>query len=375
VADAVGGRFGITDARCGFVAYAAQCVAPGEPLYLEVELHSGEIGYKRLPTPVRRGVPAMRRVLESVVLAPDEIQAAFDTVLGPPLVAINEARLSQPRPRSEVAFGTPNPAPECSIIVPLYGRMDFMTYQLALMSEIDMARHEVIFVLDDPPRKQELLGLAESAWKRFGIPFRVIALQENLGFAPANNVGLEYARGEYVCHLNSDVMPPAEPWLDRLVQDLRDDPGIGVAGCLLLFEDGTVQHEGMTYERLPSLGNWPFPMHPNKGRLPGPGPDLAPAEAVTGACMVLRTDLARELGGFDEVYAIGDFEDSDLCFKIKERGLRCVVDRRVRLWHLERQSQVTPDRMWRMYVTLLNAWTHTRRWFPAPEGSDLGDAS
>jgi GT2 family glycosyltransferase len=90
---------------------------------------------------------------------------------------------------------------------------------------------------------------------------------------------------------------------------------------------------------------------------------LAEAEAVTGACMVLRADLARELGGFDEDYAIGDFEDTDLCLRVRRKGLRCAVERRARLFHLERQSQVTPDKMWRFHVTLLNAWTHTGRWF------------
>ena len=150
----------------------------------------------------------------------------------------------------------------------------------------------------------------------------MIALQENLGYGPANNVGLEHARGEYLCFLNSDVMPDTPHWLDLMVQDLRSDPGIGIVGGLLLFEDGTVQHEGMCYERLPEMANWPFPMHPNKGRLPAAGPDLAPTEAVTGACMVMRTDLTRELGGFDEIYAIGDFEElRTLCMRVRERGL------------------------------------------------------
>jgi GT2 family glycosyltransferase len=157
-----------------------------------------------------------------------------------------------------------------------------------------------------------------------------------------------------------------------MVQDLREDAGLGMVGAQLLFEDGTVQHEGLTFECLPQLANWPFPMHPGKGRLPRAGaPVLQAAEGVTGACMVLRRALAEELGGFDEVYAIGDFEDSDLCMRIRAKGLSCVLDRRASLWHLERQSQVTPDRMWRFYVTLLNAWTHTRRWFdvqPAAEG-------
>jgi GT2 family glycosyltransferase len=65
---------------------------------------------------------------------------------------------------------------------------------------------------------------------------------------------------------------------------------------------------------------------------------------------------------------IGDFEDTDLCLRIRARGLRCATEQRARMYHLERQSQVTPDKMWRMYVTLLNAWTHTRRWFPDQMG-------
>jgi GT2 family glycosyltransferase len=160
-------------------------------------------------------------------------------------------------------------------------------------------------------------------------------------------------------------MPEGPGWLDRMVDDLREDPGIGMAGALLMFEDGTVQHQGLTFERLPHLANWPFPMHPGKGRLHHPpAQPLQEVEAVTGACMVLRTAIAQDLGGFDEGFAIGDFEDSDLCLRIRAMGLRLVVDHRARLFHLERQSQVTPDRMWRFNVTLMNAWMHTRRWFP-----------
>lgn len=358
-------KYGAIDARCGFVAVGRACVAGSEPLYAEVELTSGETGYKPLPRPVRTGTFAIRRVLESIALAPDEIQDAFDKVLGPPLVAINRARLARPRKRAEITFGTPNTEPTCSVIVPLYGRIDFVLYQLALFSECaSWAAHELIYVLDDPPRKRELLDLAHSAHRRFGMPFRVVALDENVGYGPANNVGLSYARGEFVCYLNSDVMPEEQRWLDLMVGDLRADPGLGIVGGLLLFEDGSVQHDGLTFERLPQLANWPFPMHPGKGRrLRASAPDIEEVAAVTGACMVLTRDLAQQLGGFDEDYAIGDFEDSDLCMRIKARGLRCAVDRRARLFHLERQSQVTPDRMWRMYVTLLNAWTHTNRWF------------
>lgn len=372
VFEALSGKLGLVDDRCGFVAFAPGCVGEIGPLYAEVELRNGEVGYKRIPLPARTGTAAIRRILGAVELAPNEIDIAFDRVLGPALTPINAARLARPRPVAEMAFGTPPTDPVCSVIVPLYGRMDFLLYQLALFSDDPgFARHELIYVLDDPPRRRELLDLAHSAHRRFGLPFRVFMPEENLGYAPANNVGLAAARGAFTCYLNSDVMPSAPGWLDRLVADLQDDETLGMLGALLLFEDGTVQHQGLTFERLPQLASWPFPMHPGKGRLPRqPADPLQLVEAVTGACMVLRTVLARDLGGFDEGFAIGDFEDSDLCLRIRARGLRLAVDHRARLHHLERQSQVTPDRMWRFNVTLLNAWTHTRRWFAdAAEGT------
>lgn len=368
VYEAFAPKIGLADDRCGFLAYAPGCLGEIGPLYAEVELKNGEVGYKRLPAPIRTGTAAIRRALETVELPPDGIARAFDTVLGPALAPINRARLARPRPASVIEFGTQPAAPVCSVIVPLYGRMDFLLHQLAHFSaEPGFAAHELIYVLDDPPRKRELLDLAHSAHRRFGQSFRIVALEENLGFAPANNVGLQHARGEFVCYLNSDVMPEEPRWLDLMVEDLRADPSLGIMGAKLLFEDGTVQHRGLTFERLPQLANWPFPMHPGKGRLDQGIPALGPVErveAVTGACMVLRRELAEEMGGFDEAFAIGDFEDSDLCLRIAKKGLASAVDHRARLFHLERQSQVTPDRMWRFHVTLLNAWTHTRRWFP-----------
>ena len=196
---AVGAAQGLTDPRVGFVALAPSCGAPwpgghGEAPYLEVELHSGEVAYQRLPVPQRSGAAAARRLLEAVRPASDELDHAYDRVLGPALTAIHKARLARPRPVTEIAFGTTPEAPLCSIIVPLYGRMDFLTYQTALLSEHPgHAANELIYVLDDPPRKRELLDIAHAAHRRFGLPFRILVAEENLGYGPANNIGIAAA--------------------------------------------------------------------------------------------------------------------------------------------------------------------------------------
>jgi GT2 family glycosyltransferase len=84
---------------------------------------------------------------------------------------------------------------------------------------------------------------------------------------------------------------------------------------------------------------------------------------ITGACMVMRRSLALDLGGFDESFIIGDFEDADLCLKVRARGLSCAIASDVQLYHLERKSQAAPNQNWRMNLTLYNGWVHQRRWF------------
>jgi GT2 family glycosyltransferase len=283
-------------------------------------------------------------------------------VVGPAIAAINDFRLRNEPTARRMDFGPAVLQPRCSIIVPLYGRMDFMEYQLAFFSRNLSPDYEIIYVLDEPMRLREVEFLSASCYARFRRPFTLVALEENLGYAPANNIGLKHARGDYVCFLNSDVFPEEPAWLDYMMETAETDPQIGVVGALLLFEDETIQHDGCSYERLPEFGNWVFCLHPDKGMIAPRTSGVHEVSSVTGACFLMSTDLAREVGGFDEGYVIGDFEDADLCEKVKATGRICVVDQRARLYHLERQSQGNQQTSWRSNLTLYNAWRFQNRW-------------
>jgi GT2 family glycosyltransferase len=221
---------------------------------------------------------------------------------------------------------------------------------------------ELIYVLDDPPKRRELENLAAAIHARFKIPFKVLLLSRNMGFAPANNVGLAHAHGRYVCFLNSDAFPETPNWLARLCGRLEADSELGVIGPLLLHEDGSVQHQGMTWQALPQFGHWYFNDHIRLGLKPAGEGGMQESPAITGACMVMRTDLAKEIGGFDESYVVGDFEDSDLCLRLRERGFGSAVDLDVSMRHLGRKSQPSAENRWRMNLILYNAWLHHRRW-------------
>jgi GT2 family glycosyltransferase len=364
VITAVGQSLGFSDSRCGFVAYIPNAISQGDAPYIEIDLDNGEVGFKNLRISKRRGIDAIRRTLEGIEVRYGEVTPAFDKVLGPSISAINAARLRAPVAASQIDFGQMPASPRFSLIIPLYGRVDFIEYQMGLFSRHRAIREfETIYVLDDPSKQRELLSLAQSVFERFQIPFRLLLLPSNLGFAPANNVGLRAASGQFTCFLNSDIFPITDDWMERLAARLEQHPDIGVIGARLLFEDGSVQHEGCHYRTLKEFGGWTFIEHTNKGRRPRDSQELHRCDAITGACMVLRRSLALDLGGFDEAYIVGDFEDSDLCLRVKARGLSCAVDDDVRLYHLERKSQGPPSQNWRMNLTLYNAWVHQGRWF------------
>ena len=204
--------------------------------------------------------------------------------------------------------------------------------------------------------------LAASLYERFRLPFTLLCLSANMGFAPANNIGLEAARGAYVFFLNSDVLPMSGDWLPRLAAHLEADPALGAVGPVLLFEDGSVQHQGIFFKALPQFANWWFPHHTRKGFRPPAPAGLQRQNAVTGAALLLRREQACACGGFDEAFVIGDFEDTDLCFKLAQNALGAAVDLSVTMHHLERKSQSSSASLWRINLTLYNAWTHQRRW-------------
>jgi GT2 family glycosyltransferase len=353
---------GLDDPMCGFVAFVPEGYSVCGPSYLAVETARGEIGYATLPPPRLHGLAAIREILGCHVQYAN-VAPAFEKVLGPSVARLNAVRLLERPAITQMQFGETPAVPIYSVIVPLYRRLEFMELQFALFGGEEMAGQcELIYVLDDPPRRDELEHLSGSIYGRFRIPFVIALLDRNMGFAPACNVGLGLARGRYVCFLNSDVFPQTGDWLGMLAARLEARPDLGVVGPLLLFDDGSVQHQGMTWRREPRFGNWYYNEHPRIGRRPLDQGGLLECPAITGACMMLRSEVARDVGGFDESYILGDFEDSDLCLQLRERGLGSAVDLDVRLVHLCRQSQHGGHDTWRHNLTLYNARIQHSRW-------------
>lgn len=256
--------------------------------------------------------------------------------------------------------------PSVSVVVPLYGRIDFIEGQMVSFVQDQFIKEsvEIIYVIDDPSLVEQMKRLAENLYRLYQVPFKVVFGEVNRGFSGANNLGATQASGEYLLFLNSDVFPKQSGWLEQLVDVLENNSDIGVVAPRLLFADGSIQHAGMEFKYRSDLGVW-INHHPNMGLDPelDPHKKLVILPAVTGACMLISRVDFDAIDGWDTGYLIGDFEDSDFCMKLQETGKKCAYLPTVELTHLERQSfglTGTPD--FRTKVVILNATRHQNKW-------------
>ncbi|NQZ04545.1 glycosyltransferase [Idiomarina sp.] len=265
-----------------------------------------------------------------------------------------------------LTYGRMPENPRCSVVVPLYGRYDFMQFQLSAFSADEAMKDiELIYVLDDPMLDHEVRVTAHGLSQTFSMPFKVVYLDKNLGFAGANNQGAAFASSHLLLMLNSDILPTRSGWLTDLCKQFDSLNSPGILGATLIYEDESVQHCGMQFTTEPNVPGIYLNHHPYKG-VPVALLDLPNARPVlltTGACMLMRTDLYRELGGFDDRFVIGDFEDSDLCMKFAAKGYQNYVSGTVKLFHLERLSQglVSGDN-WKQKLTFANAAYQHQKW-------------
>jgi hypothetical protein len=211
--------------------------------YLRVEGEGG-IAEHPLPAPATDPAEGRRRVLER--LGADIADRSFlAEKVHPAVESLTERIVAGAAVDRVIDRGSPPANPAVSVVIPLYGRLDLLVHQLAqFAADPDLARAEVVYVLDSPELASELERATSHLYALYRVPMRLVFLNRNCGFGRANNLGIEQARAPIVLLLNSDVFPDRPGWLAPMIEFHRSRPGIGASGPKLLYEDGALQQGG-----------------------------------------------------------------------------------------------------------------------------------
>lgn len=222
------------------------------------------------------------------------------------------------------------PAPVLSVVLPNFNGEQLLEANLPSVfaaCEVAGIAHEVL-VVDDGSTDGSLNWLDQMS--RRHLTLRAIPKSVNEGFSATCNRGIEAARGEFLCLLNTDVQLPSDFFLLALVPLLAGDADV-VSVTVENYRDDS---------SCPASVTRPVRIHLRHGYVrilrdrKAEGPDGIPV-AMLGCCFLARGAALRALGGYDERYSPFYWEDLDLGLRVHRAGLRERYVETVRVVHRE----------------------------------------
>jgi GT2 family glycosyltransferase/glycosyltransferase involved in cell wall biosynthesis len=212
--------------------------------------------------------------------------------------------------------------PLVSVVVLTYNNLAFTQACLfSIENYSDYPNLEVIVVdnaSSDGSREwlADWVGEASAAGQRR----RLILNEANVGFSAGNNVGLEAASGELLILLNNDTYV-TRGWVRTLAAHFRRDPRLGLLGPVTnnIGNEAKLDVEYADITEMHRIAGEYTRAHPGA---------ILPMRNAAFFCVAMPRAVYAEIGGLDEAFGVGFFEDDDYCRRVEARGwhIACAED-------------------------------------------------
>jgi GT2 family glycosyltransferase len=225
---------------------------------------------------------------------------------------------------------TPGPI-HASIVIPVFNRVEYtIAAVISVLEQNSNTRYEIIVGNDASSDETEAVFVG------LGGVVRCITHPNNSGFLRNCNLSAQHATGKYLVLLNNDTLV-LDNWLDELLVPFDRFTNVGLVGSKLLNADGTLQEAGGIIWRDGTGWNFGRGQDP---RLPEFS-YLKEVDYASGAAIAVLKSAWDEVGGFEDRYTPAYFEDTDLAFTLRARGLRTLYAPAAQVIHHEGVSHGT----------------------------------
>ncbi len=242
--------------------------------------------------------------------------------------------------------------PEVSVIVPVFNNLRITLECLWSIALHDDPRVTFEVIVADDSSTDDTARICAS------IPnLRLLRNETNLGFLRNCNQALQHVRGRYTLYLNNDVQV-TPGWLAALVDTFQRFPDAGAAGPRVIYPSGHLQEAGVAFRPdggadMVGLNDDPqAPRYSYARRV----------DYVSGACLMLPTELARRLGGFSEEFLPCYCEDGDLCLQVTAAGHAVYYNPAATVVHHLSKTTDAVDAGLKMRAITSNIATLARKW-------------
>lgn len=164
---------------------------------------------------------------------------------------------------------------------------------------------------------------------------------KGFNYSAINNFGAAQANGDYFLFLNNDTEIIDKDSINHMIGFCQRED-VGAVGAKLLYDDGNIQHAGVTIGIQSVAGHNFLDMSNDKYGYFSRAIISQDLSAVTAACILIDKNVFYEAGCFDEKIAVA-FNDIDLCLRIRNLGYLVVYDADSLLYHYESKSRGRED--------------------------------
>lgn len=217
--------------------------------------------------------------------------------------------------------------PKVSIIIPVYNQYA-LTIQCLNTIKLNAGINDYEIIIIDDCSTDETVNIKDSV---SGIT--VIRNEVNLGFLGNCNKAAKIARGKYIYLLNNDTKL-LEGAIKELVEILDADQTVGAVGSKLIYPDGKINEAGSSViqkAKVRAYGSGCNPLEDEYNY-------IKEVDYCCGASLMVRKNLWDDLNGFDERFSPGYYEETDLCFRIREKGFKVLYQPKSEVIHLTGQT-------------------------------------
>lgn len=193
-----------------------------------------------------------------------------------------------------------------------------------------------------------------------GIPVEAVLNKDNIGCSTARNHGIACARGKKIVFIDNDVALRSRGWLARLGACLDRDQTRGMVAPKLVYPyppfviqcaGGAVSPSG----RVQFCGRGEPRDDPRFNR-------ERELQCCISACCIARRGCLEEVGGFDEIFNPVEYEEIDLCYRIRQRGYKIIYTPDVEMYHFEGVTTTGTLSLPNTYLIVKHGLIFKKRW-------------